>query len=801
MKHDGDARPERETSLSDGSPGKDSSGPVLIEACDWGFTHADREQPVFSGLNLRIEPGERVLLLGASGSGKSTLLAALAGVLEDEHAAESGQLLIGGVPVRQARGRAGLMQQDPETQVVLPRLGDDVAFGAENLGVDPAEIWTRVEKALNAVGLHKPLDSSTSALSGGQKQRLALAGILAMAPGLVLLDEPTANLDPDGVVQVRDAVLTALADRSATLVVVEHRVAQWQEHMDRVIVLGHGGRVVADGAPGAVFAEHRRELFDAGIWVPGAEKLLEDAGFGAWSAEAKGSEAALSTRELSVGRAASKFRAREEAGSKPVLTGVNMRVEAGNALALSGQNGAGKSTLALTLGGLLAPISGRVEASEALADGAAAEPIKWKAKQLVRRIGNVFQEPEHQFVTGSVRDELAYSLRHQDVSISEPEVDARVEEMLDALGLAEVAEVNPFTLSGGQKRRLSVASVLIASPPVLILDEPTFGQDSRTWRGLVVLLRAALKAGSAVVMVTHDRALIHAVGARELVVAGGAVADGTEPPGGPGTSGSSAPAGDPGLKRGVLWRANPLTKLVATLVLAFALAFTVDPVSAGVALVLQLALYPLGGVSWKTLFARSWFMVPIALLVAWTTAVASPNSGAMLFDWGFLSVSTGSLGLGIAMGLRTLAIALPAIVLAITTDPTDLATALSQKARLSARFVLGTLAAMRLLGLLVEEWETMTMARRARGVGAQGGVVSRVKAALGQALVLLVLSIRRASRLAVTMEAKGFGGGKRSWARTSRFGRADLFFGLAVLFVAAASVAAAVTTGAWRPVW
>ncbi|HET6241485.1 MAG TPA: ABC transporter ATP-binding protein, partial [Arthrobacter sp.] len=187
--------------------------PAAITAHGWGWRHAGRPRPAVNGLDLDIRPGERVLLLGPSGSGKSTLLHALAGVLGDssagadaggaaEDADETGNLLIDGAPPRAQRGRAGLVQQDPETQVVLSRLGDDVAFGAENLSVPPAEIWMRVQEALDDVGLAGlPLDHPTSALSGGQKQRLALAGILAMRPGLLLLDEPTANLDPAGVLE------------------------------------------------------------------------------------------------------------------------------------------------------------------------------------------------------------------------------------------------------------------------------------------------------------------------------------------------------------------------------------------------------------------------------------------------------------------------------------------------------------------------------------------------------------------------------------------------------------------------
>ena len=196
---------------------------------------------------------------------------ALAGVLgDDEDANETGELLIDGRPVAESRGRAGLMQQDPDAQVVLSRIGDDVAFGAENLSVPREEIWRRVGAALESVGLDLPLDHPSSALSGGQKQRLGLAGMLAMRPGLLLLDEPTANLDPDGVVEVRDAVRRSLDESGATLVVVEHRVSVWLDVVDRIVVLaparmGEPGGVLFDGPPATVMAQSRELLAQPGF--------------------------------------------------------------------------------------------------------------------------------------------------------------------------------------------------------------------------------------------------------------------------------------------------------------------------------------------------------------------------------------------------------------------------------------------------------------------------------------------------------------------------------------------------------
>uniref|UniRef100_UPI0024ADFE3A ABC transporter ATP-binding protein n=1 Tax=Microbacterium flavum TaxID=415216 RepID=UPI0024ADFE3A len=246
--------------------------PARVEAHGWGWRHASRRAWALGAVDLIIEPGERVLLLGASGAGKSTFLHAVAGVLGGAEEGESrGELLIDGAPPEAARGRSGLVLQDPDSQVILSRVGDDVAFGCENLGVPREEIWPRVREALDAVGLDVALDRPTKALSGGQKQRLALAGALAMRPGLILLDEPTANLDPDGVAEVRAAVGRAVAESGATLIVVEHRVEVWLPLVDRVVVLGPDvrGGVTADGSPAEVLGERGARLAAAGVWVPG----------------------------------------------------------------------------------------------------------------------------------------------------------------------------------------------------------------------------------------------------------------------------------------------------------------------------------------------------------------------------------------------------------------------------------------------------------------------------------------------------------------------------------------------------
>lgn len=440
-------------------------------------------------LDLAIEPGERVLLLGESGAGKSTLLRSLAGVLAADEGDSEGRLLVDGTAP--APGRAGLLLQDPDSQVILARVGDDVAFGCENLGVPRDELWQRVAASLDSVGLDVALDHPTANLSGGQKQRLALAGVLAMRPGLILLDEPTANLDPAGVIEVRDAVARVLETTGATLVVVEHHVAVWQDLVDRVIVLGPDGGLLADGAPAAVLEQRGRELAARGIWVPGfpPERPIRR--------PRPTQETLLTARGLAVGR------------DEPVVSGLDLVVSSASALAFTGPNGSGKSTLGYTLAGLLRPLAGELDAADDLRRGIPPHPVSWRSRDLLTRIGTVFQEPEHQFLAPTVTAELAIGPRA--LKLPRPEIDARVGELLERLRLTAVAQANPFTLSGGQKRRLSVATIMATRPRLLVLDEPTFGQDSRTWAELVALFAELVDDGSGLVMMTHDRELVDAL--------------------------------------------------------------------------------------------------------------------------------------------------------------------------------------------------------------------------------------------------------------------------------------------------
>jgi energy-coupling factor transport system ATP-binding protein len=478
----------------------------------WGWRHPGRRAWALRDVDVEVAAGERVLLLGPSGAGKSTLLLGLAGLLDadvaagdDPAEAEVGSLLVGGRPPRRARAdgvRVGLLLQDPDAQTVLARVGDDVAFGLENAGATAARIGAAVAGVLADVGLgHLCLDHPTSRLSTGQRQRLALAGVLAPGPDLLLLDEPTAMLDPAGAVALRDVVAARAGATGATLVIVEHRVELWLPVVDRVVVLGPDG-VTADGDPARVLrGDGPADPVATGVWLPGPPPV------GAPARLPEPGPFLLTARDLAAARPG------PPGGPAPVaaVTGVQLGVPAGGALALTGPNGSGKTTLLHVLAGLVAPAGGVLEAAPELAGGRDPRPWRWSPRDLLTRIQTVFAEPRHQFLTGTVLDEVALGPRRA----GDRRGRERAGEVLERLGLAGLAAANPWTLSGGEQRRLSVATALATRPRVLALDEPTFGQDARTWAALVHLIRGLLADGVAVVAATHDPPLVAALGARE----------------------------------------------------------------------------------------------------------------------------------------------------------------------------------------------------------------------------------------------------------------------------------------------
>ena len=777
--HSASSRP---ASSPDASVAPGEGAGARVCARGWGWRHAGRKNAALSDVDLDIAPGERVLVLGPSGSGKSTLMGGLAGLLGGAEEGEAtGTLTVDGVAPAEARGRVGLLMQDPEAQVVLARVGDDVAFGMENLGAMREEIWPRVENSLEAVGLSVPLDHSTTELSGGQKQRLALASILAMGPGLLLLDEPTANLDPSGVAEVRAAVETVVERTGATVVVVEHRVDVWASLVDRVIVVADGA-IAADGPLREVLAQQGEALRERGIWLPGDDVAAEVGPAPEVPPASSDATPIARVTDLTIGYDT----------SAPVRSGIDLTIEPGVSTCIVGANGAGKSTFALTLAGLLPPLAGTVEVETS--DGTAGDPHEWSSKQLLGRMSMVFQEPEYQFLAPTVAEELAIGPRA--AGMSEEEIAPLVDEHLEALGLTALARANPMTLSGGEKRRLSVATALISAPELLILDEPTFGQDRGTWLGLVHLLRAALERGVTLVSITHDPAFVAAMGQR--VVDLGQVGTRGATPADPTDEAGAAPAGnahDEGAQagaRGLLARTNPVARVLALLVATTPLLITIDPVSAGVALALELALMPLSGVSARSFFLKATPLLLAAPLGALSMLLYASPGGTVYWQFGPAAVSDHSVWLALGIGLRMCAIVMPAIALLDRIDPTDMGDGLAQILHLPARPVLAALAGARMTSLMAADWKALERARRARGVGD----ASRIRSFLRGSFSLLVFALRRSGKLATTMEARGFGAaGKRTWARVSRLRAADAVLMVVAIALPAIALAASIWAG------
>lgn len=522
----------------------------LISVRDLSITHEDAERPSPKKVSFEVAPGEVVLVLGPSGSGKSTLTLALNGLIPQAVPATiEGIVEVEGADattrsVAELSKSVAMVFQDPDAQLVTGTVLDEVAFALENLLLPVDEVLARAEQALRQVGLWERHADNPDRLSGGARQRLAIACALAMASPVIVLDEPTANLDPVGIDEVYEALGQLVASGERAIVLVEHNLDATMGFATRAVVLDGDGAMVFDGPVREIMLEHTEELLRLGVWLPGATLAalrLRDAGvpidplpltpdelalrLGA-SLLAQGPVESeplprplsavpnpLSLSEHRRSRRETKG-AQQPAVSPPLITAralsvrkgrasilhdIDLDIETGSFTAFVGTNGAGKTTLIQALAGVVAPPKGRV-----LIDGF--DPAKASPRELSRRIGFVFQNPEHQFIAHTVFDELAHGLRLQKLPAAE--IEQQVTEMLARFGLEDKAQVHPFLLSGGQKRRLSVGTELINHPRVLVLDEPTFGQDRSRAAELMALLQDVQREGTTVLMVTHDLQLV-----------------------------------------------------------------------------------------------------------------------------------------------------------------------------------------------------------------------------------------------------------------------------------------------------
>lgn len=478
------------------------------------FRYEAGGKPAVENVTLAIRTGEWVAITGHSGSGKSTIAQLFSGYLPRAGGGcREGVLLVDGLDPAEATiaevvQRIGIVFQDPDAQLVQGRVEDEVAFGPENLCLDVARVDERVTDALAAVDLAERRHDSVHALSGGQRQRTAIAAVLALAPPVLVFDEPVASLDATARRRFL-ALLRQLHGEGRTIVTVSGRLDELAQAAPRLIVMD-GGRVALDEPTAALLSTQRTRLAALGVLPQGALAAAPGALPQAGELPLRAAPAAISP--------AAAYRRQRESASVPllqiqglsfaygkagpaVLQDVNLTLGAGEWRLLCGDNGSGKTTLSRLLMGLLSPPRGTIwwEGKDA---------AKLKLYDLAADIGYVFQQPEHQFVAATVLEELLYGPRFQlRLKPGEPlpqHVTERAAELLQVIGLAGRADDSPYLLSGGEKRLLSAAAAMMVPKKLYILDEPTAGADYRGAGILAALCRRSVDEGASVIIITHE---------------------------------------------------------------------------------------------------------------------------------------------------------------------------------------------------------------------------------------------------------------------------------------------------------
>ena len=521
---------------------------AVIALRGFGFRHVGAERAAIEGLTIEVRAGEYLAVLGAAGSGATTLLTALDGVVPQLVRGETaGSIEVLGrdpriVPVREWARDIGLVFDDPTLSATQATVADEVAFGLENLGVPPSDMDLRISMALSAVGLGGLESRVPATLSGGEQQRLAIACALAMGPAVLVLDDPSANLDPAGRRAVFGILRRLNREHGVTVIVADEDVEALAADATRVVVL-HAGRLVASGPPGDVLGAPSA-LAGVGVRSTDAAALAEALGMpapvptsvervahGLLVAEASrlgGNGLPLATPDALPPLAApgvpdspvppgvvvqgATFSYPGAPG--PAVADLSLTVAAGEVVGIVGANGSGKTTLGRLVNGLLRPARGRISV-----DGmdTASHPVR----TLAAHVGSVFQDPAHQLFASTVADELALGPRA--IGLPEARIGERVREVAEALELGDLLGRHPLRLGRAERKLVALGAILTMSPRVLILDEPTTGADARLAGIIEAQVRAAATAGCAVLIASHDMTFLGRVAGRLVVMDGGHV--------------------------------------------------------------------------------------------------------------------------------------------------------------------------------------------------------------------------------------------------------------------------------------
>lgn len=517
----------------------------VLEVKNLSFTYPSANSKALNNLNFEINKGEFVLLCGSSGSGKTTLAKSLNGIIPHLSNGElEGDVFVNGtntqsVEMHKLSKKIGMVFQNPEDQIFSIRVDDEVAFGVECQGYSRDEIVKRVKYALKKLRIEDISRHLTFALSGGQKQKVSIASNLAMLPSIIILDDPTTDLDPISKQEVMDILVELKEEVDSTFIVIEHDLTDLTQYADRIIVM-HEGEIVLNGKPSDIFYENYDFLDSIGVRIPDHIKLgkyLQDKSLTESNKNPVKMEDikllmqdALDNKKISfpeINYTDYTIKNKEKVaqinnldytypGAKQqTLFDMNLDVYKGEFLAIVGHNGSGKSTLMKNVLGLLTPTSGDITINNK-------NTKEVDVSELILDIGYVFQNPDNQLFCNTAREEIEFGLKNR--NFPKDKIEAEVNRALKIVGLEDRQNEHPFSLSRGQRQRLAVATMLVSNPKIIMLDEPTTGLDEKNLSGLLKLMQEIVyDHGGTLIMVTHDMEVVAKYASRVIVVSHGKI--------------------------------------------------------------------------------------------------------------------------------------------------------------------------------------------------------------------------------------------------------------------------------------